>query len=190
MTGQETGPDKALTFTCRCCGEVHEGIPAFSSEAPDYWGGLTESQRRNGFLDSDFCVTGQEHFYVRAMLYIPIRNTDHQFGWGVWGSLSKANFDRYRDLWKADDVSGEEPYFSYLSNTLPIYPDTMNLKTNLHLQPGGLRPFVELEPTDHPLAVDQRKGITLERAIEVAEMLLHPEEGSVRKSWWSRLTGR
>lgn len=190
MTGQEIGRGKALTFTCRCCGEVHEGIPDFSFEAPDYWGGLSENQHRNSLLDSDFCVTDEEHFYVRAMLYIPIQQTDQKFGWGVWGSLVKENFDRYRELWKADDVSGEGPYFSYLSNTLPLYPDTMNLKTNLHLRPGGLRPFVELEPTDHPLAIDQRAGITIERAIEVAETLLHPDDSRDRRSWWSRFLHR
>lgn len=28
----------------------------------------------------------------------------------------------------------------------------------------GLRPTIELEPTDHPFAVDQREGILLEQA--------------------------
>jgi hypothetical protein len=42
------------------------------------------------------------------------------------------------------------------------------------------RPLVELEPTDHPLAVEQRTGITLGRVQEIAETLLHrlPTSGS------------
>jgi hypothetical protein len=47
------------------------------------------------------------------------------------------------------------------------------LKTNIHTNPVGVRPFVELEPTDHPLAVEQRNGITLARVQEIAEIILH-----------------
>jgi hypothetical protein len=37
-----------------------------------------------------------------------------------------------------------------------------------------MRPWVEREPTEHPLAVDQRDGLPGERAIAMAEHLLHP----------------
>jgi hypothetical protein len=37
-----------------------------------------------------------------------------------------------------------------------------------HFRSGGLRPQIELEPTDHPFAIDQRNGITLEKAWEIA----------------------
>jgi hypothetical protein len=33
-------------------------------------------------------------------------------------------------------------------------------------------PLVELEPTDHSLAIEQREGITLARAAQIAEALL------------------
>jgi hypothetical protein len=56
--------------------------------------------------------------------------------------------------------------------------DTQSLKARLHVQPYPDRPRVELEPTSHPLAVDQRNGIPLERAIAAAQALLHPEEGA------------
>jgi hypothetical protein len=34
--------------------------------------------------------------------------------------------------------------------------------------------FFELEPTDHPLAVEQRTGITRARVQQFTELLLHP----------------
>lgn len=37
---------------------------------------------------------------------------------------------------------------------------------------------MELEPTEHPLAVDQREGITEERARQMVEGVLHPGEGT------------
>jgi hypothetical protein len=32
-----------------------------------------------------------------------------------------------------------------------------------HTQPAGRKPLIELEPADHPLAVEQRNGITWQR---------------------------
>ena len=40
-------------------------------------------------------------------------------------------------------------------------------------RPVGQCPWVELEPTDHPLALEQREGITLARVQEIAEKILH-----------------
>jgi hypothetical protein len=45
----------------------------------------------------------------------------------------------------------------------------------VHTQPIGSRPLIELEPTDHPLAIEQRQGITLARVQEIAGLLLHQE---------------
>lgn len=43
---------------------------------------------------------------------------------------------------------------------------TENLKTRVHLRDNGVRPYIELEPTNHPLAVEQRPGIAVERVAE------------------------
>jgi len=40
--------------------------------------------------------------------------------------------------------------------------------------PGPEAPLIELEHTDHPLAVEQRTGITMARVREIAATLLHP----------------
>lgn len=71
----------------------------------------------------------------------------------------------------------EEPYFGRLSTDLFLRsPSTINLKTRVHTRPLGHRPFIELEPTDHPLAVHQRTGITMERVRAIAEAVLHPTD--------------
>ena len=61
----------------------------------------------------------------------------------------------------------------WLSTSLPCYPDTLNLKAQVQTRPLGMRPYVELEPTDHPLAMEQRTGISIERVREIAECVLH-----------------
>ena len=60
-----------------------------------------------------------------------------------------------------------------------MYPDTLLLKTHVHLRGVNARPLIELEPTDHPLAVEQRNGITAARVRELGELFehkwMHPE---------------
>jgi hypothetical protein len=49
---------------------------------------------------------------------------------------------------------------------------TLHLKKMVHTRQVGRRPFFELEPTNHPLAVEQREGITLARVQQIAELVL------------------
>jgi hypothetical protein len=53
------------------------------------------------------------------------------------------------------------------------YPDTLNLKCQVLPQEGRQRPFVELEPTAHPLAVEQREGATFDRILEIYALYGH-----------------
>jgi hypothetical protein len=41
-------------------------------------------------------------------------------------------------------------------------------------QPVGQRPHFEIVDSAHPLAVEQRRGITMGRVQEIAEFFLHP----------------
>jgi len=91
--------------------------------------------------------------------------------WGVWVSVSEASFARILELWDAPVVENEPPKFGWLCNNISLYPTTLNLKTHLHLRGGNKRPSIELEPTDHPLAIDQRQGISIKRVEEIAAAL-------------------
>ena len=64
------------------------------------------------------------------------------------------------------------PVCSRLRPARAISPSLL-LKTRVHTQATGQRPLIELEPTDHPLAVEQRTGITMARVQQIAESLLH-----------------
>ena len=57
------------------------------------------------------------------------------------------------------------PCFGWFSDKLSGYPETLGLKTMGHLQSYPDRPLIELEPTDHPLAVEQRDGVPLDRLV-------------------------
>ena len=86
-------------------------------------------------------------------------------------SVSATSAETISEIWDAPDCPKAGPFFGWLSSALKVYPDTFNLKTHVHLR-ADLIPLVELEPTDHPLAVEQRNGITVDRVVEIAEALL------------------
>lgn len=168
-------PADDLRFECSCCGDWHDGLPDLAFAAPAYYDMLSEEEKvTRAKKADDLCSIDDEDFFIRAVLLIPIEGTDRQFGWGVWVSLSRDNFQRYVELYDAPDPSGEGPYFGWLSNRLPWYPETLSLKTNVHLQPYPGRPQVELEPTDHPLSIHQRHGIDLATLQQIVEANLHP----------------
>jgi hypothetical protein len=163
------------SFTCHRCGEVHEGLPfAFGADAPVHYYGIPEHERqRRAELSSDQCVIDRKHYFVRGCLDVRIHDSTDVFRWGVWVSLSEQNFQRMSELWERRGREAEPPYFGWLCTRLPGYPDTTTLKAQVHTRPLGERPLIELEPADHPLSVEQRSGISLSRAREIAERLLH-----------------
>jgi len=163
-------------FSCSCCGQHHDELPhSYGTSAPHYWDESLKSEP-DTVLSAEQCVIDGNYFFVRARLVLPIIDAEEDFEWGVWISLSESNFNRVAQLWADPERVNEPPYFGWLATELPGYkPSTLNLKTNLHSQPVGTRPTVELEPTDHPLAMEQRTGIQLARVQAIAEQLLHPD---------------
>jgi hypothetical protein len=161
-------------WACTSCGGTHAGIFDLACRRPDPWTGPEEyspnamlSTSRH-FLSEDFCVLNDEDYFVRCVLELPIIGADGaRFGYGVWSSLSKKNFELYAEHFDAGHRDGIGPWFGWFSNGLKGYPDTLGLKCRVHPRSGRQRPFIELEPTDHKLALEQRNGITFDRLLEI-----------------------
>ena len=166
-----------MRFSCSTCGKTHDGLPDLAFGAPTYYGALPEAERAaRANLSSDLCTIDDTDFFIRGVLDIPIKATEEVFAWGVWVTLSRPHFDRYVELFEVDAGPDDGPWFGWFSNRLPKYPDTLNLKTRVHLRPGRQRPHIELEATDHPLAVHQREGIDLEELLAIISDRLHSRE--------------
>jgi hypothetical protein len=167
-----------LRWKCYSCEEWHTGpCLDFGSRSPACWreelanDERTTGDRRASFLDTDYCAVDDEHFFVRGVIHLPILGTGESFCWGVWGSLSRENFDKLRTL-PEEEAAELPPMFSWLSTNLPDYPNTLNLKMNVHPQRNNQRPHFRLEKTDHPLALEHHHGITPERVRELMRKLL------------------
>ena len=124
-------------------------------------------------MQSETCVVDYEHFFVRGSLEIPVDGERDPFIWGVSVSVSKEHFDEFVACLDAPKRSHIGPFFGCLSAELPLYPSTENLKTRAHLRDDGIRPYIELEPTDHPLAMEQRNGIPVDRVAEIYAYHVH-----------------
>ena len=92
----------------------------------------------------------------------------------MWSSLSESSFDRILGLWDDPRRTEEPPYFGWLSNSLPGYPETLNLKLDVETSELDLRPQLVLHDGDHPLIAEQRDGVTMDRVYEIAELNMHP----------------
>jgi len=169
-----------VRWKCATCEEWHTGpCLDFGYSAPFYWNAEHEAanrrselpaswgQRAKTFLDEDFCAIDDYDFFVRGLLRLPILGTAKYFSWGVWGSLSRQNFELL--LEKNDDPERGKlpPMFSWLSNRIPEYPETLSLKLYAHIQPPHYRPHFEVEATDHPLSREYHMGVTPDRVKEI-----------------------
>lgn len=168
------------SWSCARCGDPHHGLFDLACAKPDFWQGPEDYAPNSAInpashcLTEDFCILDGEHFFVRAILRIPLRGLPgRSFSYGVWSTLSKQNFERYAGTFDSGDQEGLGPWFGWFSNRLQGYPDTLNLKCQVHLQSGRQRPWIELEPSEHPLAVESREGITYERLLEIYAIYGH-----------------
>lgn len=168
---------EVVRWKCHVCNEWHTDLPfSYGPSYPDPYLEIPEGERdKRAVLDNDFCIIDNKHHLIRGRLEIPVHGSKELFAWTVWVSLSKENFDRTIKLMETEGREMEPPYFGWLCTNLHLYPDTTNLKTHVHTQRVGSVPTIELEQTDHPLSVEQRNGITLDRVKEIAAMLLHPD---------------
>ncbi|WP_313334692.1 DUF2199 domain-containing protein [Comamonas sp.] len=164
----------AFEFMCTSCGEMHQGMPSFGAEDPLSYYDVPNSERSTRCtLSSDTCTVDGKYFFVRGCIEIPIDGEIEPFSWGVWVSLSAESYRKWLEFEFSDKRSHIGPFFGWLNAELMPYPETMNLKTRVHLRDQGIRPFIELEPTDHPLAVEQRQGISVARVAEIYAMVMH-----------------
>ena len=164
-------------FLCHTCGVWHEGVPLdFGIDLPDIAVPDEEFDQRV-WADGDFCVVDGREYFIRGCLQIPVRDGPGPLVYGVWTSLSEKSYRRARELAAGAPMAVDEPaWFGWVANALSGYPETLLLKSLVHPRPWGLRPTIQLEPTDHPLAVEQREGITAERLVEIVQRLLHLDE--------------
>jgi hypothetical protein len=123
-------------------------------------------------LTADQCVVDESNFFIRGHIQIPIDKHAEPLAFAVWTSLSKESFDQMSLRWDHGDRVSDGPYFGWLCTPIWIYPDTIHLPLSVRCRPPGQTPLFTVENNDHPLAIDQQRGITVQTWHELALKLL------------------
>jgi hypothetical protein len=158
-----------MRYRCRTCGGWHDERPtSFAADLPAALSELSDLEsRRRVVRGSDQCILDGTHFFILGNLDVPIQSSSEFVRWTIWSSLSEASFDRASKLWTTTGRESEPPYFGWLSNQVPGYPSTINIKATVQTEPVGVRPKIRVIEDGHPLSADQKDGITAERADEL-----------------------
>lgn len=128
------------------------------------------------FLTEDLCVVDGDSFYIRAVLELPIKECNDTFVLGVWVSQSEQSYNRY--MATLDQNQSGDGSFGWLPVTFKGYHAATSeiefLPTDVFW--GDERPSIKIhEDQDHVLAIDQRQGLSWERAVELA-ILMHTRD--------------
>lgn len=153
-----------MPYTCTTCGQVHSDLPHIGSAAPFHWADVLASDP-NSLLTEDLCIIEGRDFFIHGVIEIPVHDFEHEFGWGVWVSHKKENFETYRENFDSANIG---PFFGWLSTKIEYYIEpTLALKTMAYYRGGGLRPRIVLDTSEHPLYRQQRDGISLAEAWKI-----------------------
>lgn len=163
-----------MTWQCTLCGIDHDELPeCFGIEAP--WRALVPENEFESRVDltPDQCVVDETHYFIRGHIEIPIHGHHAPLSFSVWSSLSERSFLHMCDRWDEADRGSDPPYFGWLCSPISVYPSTIHLKLSVQSRPPGRTPLFTVEPTEHPLAMDQQQGISIARWHDIAHQLLH-----------------
>ena len=141
-------------------------LPALAEALPD------EERATRLHVEGDRCEVDGELFFVRGRLQLPLAEASDVFEWTVWASLGGAAYVQLCEALESPDAELPKPLPARMATRLPHYPETLDLRLRLHPQPGAL-PLLVVENEGHPLAWEQRDGISVERLREFAQTIRH-----------------
>ena len=169
-------------FDCHVCGARHDVLPlSFSVKAPFASSTIPTAERgRRVVLTPEQCILDGCRFYLRGRIPLRIHELDEPFIWGVWAEISPRDFMHIHEHWHTPGREAAKPYTGWLNTSLPLYGRTLNLAVEVHTQPVGRRPHFHVTDALHPLAREQRDGISLARVQEIAAAVLHADHAT---SW-------
>lgn len=173
-----TSNPKSFQFRCSDCGEMHKGSPSFGYDTPFLYSTVPEEERADrAHLTSDICSIDDDTFFIRGVIEIPIHDVEDPLLWGVWVSQSQESFERYVASFDGDQ--SDDGSFGWLDVTMQGYDLTKDdeecetLGCDVSWQGFGARPLIVPQECDHILYRDCTNGISWDRAIELARLVMH-----------------
>jgi len=148
---------------CECCGkEIGEIVFDKSFKMPDEIWNLSDVEReKRAQIDSDLCRL-DDRYFIRGVAYVPVNNSDKQYGWGIWAEVYHDDFFEYFKEYEKDN-SHKPKISGMVANQIPSYENTIGLELAVQLGNETQRPVFFFSNKTHELTNDQNTGISLER---------------------------
>jgi hypothetical protein len=167
------------SFVCATCGQRHSGLPT------DYGFRLPDDVHELGYIEqyqrsrsnADLCTLDEQRYFFRGVIPVPFVGSDEEFYWGVWVEVEKEDHDAYIRGFD-EDMSDHPRFVARLANDIPGYGGTKDLEVEVQFQSESARPSFHFpEAVSHPLAHEQREGITQKRHHDILEAVGFFEDG-------------
>jgi hypothetical protein len=169
------GFELAAGYHCPVCGEHHAPLPlSFSAKAPAAVSAIALAERDSRVqITADQCVIDQRRYFLRGRILVPLHEVPEPFIWGVWAEIGAADFYRAHQQWTVAGRETEPAFPGELATEIPFYAGTLRLRLEVQTQPVGQRPQITLADALHPLAAEQREGMSLDRVKGIAAAVRH-----------------
>ena len=158
-----------MTYTCSKCGEEHEGWPALTFKAPDFYVQLGKEEREKAYFTPDLCVVqhgDQTDRFIRCVMHQKVNEHCQDLEYGLWVSVSEKSYEDY--VKNFNNASHKTQYFGWLSNWFPEYEKFVWIKMHIAVDnANNQRPkaFVQIvNDPGIPLVRDYFQGISKEAA--------------------------
>ena len=162
------------------CGERHVGLFPIQMLTPAGWTGSRdylpdEAMTMNGdFLSANFSVREGKYFAARMRLPVPLLGLPTQaLMYTVWTALDRPDFEAYFEAVRTGSQKQDARAPARLINRIGGYPDTFGLMGGGFQQTDGGGPYLLLDlrqpdgRDNHPLALEQRQGASLDRILDL-----------------------
>lgn len=150
---------------CNICHQPHDiGATELGFQMPDAVHGMPVADRETRCrMSRDLCVLDNSQFFIRGVLPMPVAGLDEPFGIGAWAQVDQPDFIRYTELWDDNGQGSEPPFEGMMANDIDGYPSTSGLMMSIRLKSAESRPDFILTDTNHPLALEQRNGMDIDK---------------------------
>lgn len=174
--GRFTGSSR---HECPVCHQVHRNVATLlGPRAPDAWAQARPGERLEAELTPDICIlpaSGTTRHYIRGHLQLPVDETGFGvFVWSVWVEMDEVAMREIARWWSDPNRAALPPLMGWLATELPYEQSTRGLPVSVHTRDLGQVPLLMMYPgSHHCLAWEQREGIAVHRAAELAERVGH-----------------
>jgi hypothetical protein len=122
----------------------------------------------DNFLASDLCIIGGARFFIRAVVELAILGGGGKsLAYAGWAEVSRAGFGQYLPTLDDTEVGVGTQIAAMLASRLAGHEAAFGQPCNVRLRGGGQRPLLTLNDPTQPLALEQTRGITLDRMLDL-----------------------